>query len=234
MKVLLAAALLVFCLACGGGGGGGTTATIPPVVAQDPEGIYLGTVGSLLQQTRINAYAVATPAGEFRYAAANDYLAEATLSTNSGLLYFGPSGQESSGITLTGVSVLDGVYIQGNYALATGDSGSFVFDFDSLYTRVQPLSSFAGTYTSTVSSNSIQSTVTLDTAGNISGTYTGTLVQLDPTKNLYRVVMSASGDNYSGLAFWADAASGLTANSFYVQVTGSNNTLAYGAVFTKN
>lgn len=223
---------LVLAVVCGCGGGGSSTTTNTQTA--DPEGIFTGTVNST-QAGEFTAYGVATPSGEFRYVASNDYLAMAAIASSSGILYSGSAG-ECSRITFTDVSVVADSSVSGNYTLSTGDTGFISFAYNSVYTRPQTLAALAGNYTSTTTTNSsIQDDLTLDDAGNISGVFTGTMVQIDPTKNLYRLTLTSIGKTFSGLAFWADPASGLTANSIYVQIAGTNNNpRAFGGVFKKN
>jgi hypothetical protein len=140
---------------------------------------------------------------------------------------------------MSSVTVIAGTSATGSYVSGTGDSGTFSYTYNSLYTRPKALASLGGSYSSTAISSGVAESFTLDNAGNISGTtltgaFTGTLVLLDPAKNLYRVTMHYSTGTYSGLGFWSDTASGtLAANSLYILV--ANGTL-YGlsAAFVKN
>jgi len=228
--LLLPAVALAVALGCGGGGsspsaqlgGGNSTA--------DAEGIYTGSLVSTSAGT-LTAYAAITPAGQVRYVASNNGVALAQISTGSGTFY---TSAGTTVLTLSSVLVTSGASVSGSYALATGDSGTFAFTYNSLYLRPPVLSALAGSYTSSQTTTGTAISVTLDTSGNVTGDYTGTLTQLSSGKNLYQVNLtsSANGNTYSGLAFWADAASGLVANSFYLQVSGVNNSTALGGIFT--
>jgi len=234
LRTILISVLLGTALACGGGGGG--TSSPAPSVTSDPEGIYTGTVNSA-QAGSLAAFVAATPSGELRYVASNDYLAVAEIPSASGTLYYGQGGSTYA-LSLSGVVVNPGASASGHYSGA-GDTGSFSFTYNSLYTRPQALASLAGYYSAVQSTTGLSGALTLDAAGNVSGSdpsgaFSGNVVQLDPTKNLYRVSINyANGRNFSGLAFWSDASSGLVANAFYVQVSGVNNAYALGAIFTK-
>jgi hypothetical protein len=234
MKVWLLPGLLAVCVACGGGGSGGTASLGNGNLTVDPEGIYTGTVVSTAAGN-LTAFAVATPNGELRYAASNADLADVQLGngTGTGTLYT-PSG--NSGLTLSGVAISPGANVIGSYSLTpAGDQGTFSFNYNSVYLR--PLASLAGSYTSVETTSGGPFPFVLDSAGNVTGgSFTGTVVQLSATKNLYRLALTytSNGNTFSGLGFWSDATSGLVPNTFYIQISGVNNSLALGAIFKPN
>lgn len=246
MKTLLASAVLVLALACGGGGGGGGTSTPEPPPA-GCAGLYFGTVHST-DAGDLTAYAVADAGGEMRYIAsagaspAVNVIGKVQLSGTggSGSLF---DGEDTYSLQLSGVSIDPGSSAQGAFATSSEDSGTFDLTYDSVYDRPQTIASLAGSYEApwTVTTTGTSVSVTMDTAGNITGhdsaAFTGTLTQPDPSKNLYRVSIryTVSGNTYSGYGFWADGAvtSGLTANRFYLQVWGENNNTGMGAIFAE-
>ena len=220
------------------------TITVNPVqvvTPPDPQGIYTGTVNSNTVGPLL-AYAACSSTGEIRYVANNGYLADIQLSSLSGKFYTGV--RETNLIYVSNLVVVQGVSASGQYNLEVGDTGSFTFNYTDIYTKPVPFASLVGSYTTNGAYSTSQEpdSFTLDALGNIAGsevglgTYTGTLVQLDPAKNLYSVTLTVapSGSVYTGLAFWSDGSSGLVANALYVQVSCPTNSQALGAIFPKN
>jgi len=248
MKAWIIPVLSALLLGCGGGGG--SSAQEGPV-AFDPEGIYSGSVSSK-NIGQLSAWAAVTPSGEVRYVDWNgsgDFMALANITTaagtGSGTLYPGQGiyGSGISSITLQGITGAAAGSTSGSYTVQAGDTGTFSFTYNSVYTRPQALAAFAGYYTETAAAfGHTPGTFSIDASGNITdvGNFdssgSGTLVQLDPSKNLYRVTLSyTDGNNYTGLAFWTDnATTNLTPNSLYIQITGTNTSNANYGIFTKN
>lgn len=234
MKFLLPGLLLGLTLACGG------TQQASLNSGAYPDGIFTGTLNS----TGNGASAIwgaATTTGELRFASFDD-AGVANLANNTGTLY----AAQAAGIplTLSSVTLIQAGSINGSYAFS-GDSGTFTLAYNTLYLRPQSMATLAGTYAATAAQTTtgLQESLTLDAAGNVTGTdatgtFSGTLTQLYSNKNLYRVAITytsgtGAGASYTGLAFWADTASNLTANALYVQMSGTNTTYGLAAILVK-
>ena len=243
MKYLIIGGLLGMALGCGGGGGGSTTGMqgAGATSATGAAGIYTGTVVSATLGS-FSAYMVLSPGGQMRYVGSNNVLAVGQLANGSASasLYMGTTGLFGTA-AFTNIVITPGTSVTGQYSESGGDSGTINFQYNALYTRPQAMSALAGDYLATWNNmtDGLSSSLALGTAGSFSGsdsegnTFTGTLTQPDPTANLYDATASYSnGYTYDGLAFFADSASGLEANSLYCQLSGTNNTLAVGGIFT--
>lgn len=227
--LLLPAVALALALGCGGSGSapsaqmGGSNSTA------DSEGIYTGTVVSA-SDGHLTAYAAITPAGQIHYVSSNTGVASALISSGSGTFYIGGG---HTALTLTNVTVTPAASVGGNFALAAGDTGTFAFTYNSVYLRVP--TRIAGSYQASPSRSTTGATVNLivDASGNVTGgDYTGTITQLNASKNLYQVNLTSTttSNTFLGLGFWTDTASGMGDGYLYLQVAGVNNTTALGAV----
>lgn len=226
-------ALSILFLACGGPSGSA------PAPQGDAQGLYTGTIVSRTAGN-LTATVAISPAGEMRYVASNNMLAVAQVPTRSGKVYEGTLGLVSS-MSVSGLTIRPGIGLSGSYTMSAGDSGTFNFTYTPLYERPRTIASLAGTYIAAVTTSGYGSRFTVDAVGNLSGqdsdgtTYTGRVTLPDPSRNLFGVTIAyATGRTFSGLAFWSDAAAGLTPDALYFQLSGVNNTYAVGGVFVKS
>lgn len=216
---LLAWAMLLSGCGGGGGDGGGTTTPSPPPVATNVGGIWEGTANT--SGLVLNLAGVFTETGEGRFSDDNgtQYIFS-NVSGNDGnvtidfvaVAQFGfvfLDGSTVSTGTISG-TVVERVSIEGNYSVATGESGTISLTYDALYDRDSSLAKLTGSWSETTS------IVTFDPDGtffaqNVSGcVFDGQASIIDPTYNAYALAMTVSlcgatlDGEYAGLGVLAD------------------------------
>ena len=184
------------------------------------EGIYCGSI--TLSGTATPMIAAVTAAGEFRFAITNDWVGSATLSgaTGSGTLYTARGGTPNP-LSLTDVVVTPGTSITGSYAYGAA-TGAFSLTSATdpntgvvLYNNPTMTLPVAGWTTTTTNNAGWQSSaypwtaVNVDAGGTIAMTVhgaavTGTLTQLSPGSNLYRMNLNfAASGSFTGLGWYS-------------------------------
>lgn len=218
LVLLLAGTFLV--LSCGGGGGGGgPTTPIPPPVATNPGGIWEGT--SNTAGMILNLVGVFTERGEGRFFDDNgtQYIVSG-ISGNDGnvtmnftaIAQFGfvfVDGSTVSTGTING-TVVERVSMEGNFSLATGETGTLSLTYNALYDRDSSLAKLTGSWSET---NGI---VTFDPDGSFfeqdsfGCVADGQASIIDPAFNVYALAMTVSlcgagvDGQYAGLGVLED------------------------------
>ncbi|MBI4913234.1 MAG: hypothetical protein HY823_10890 [Acidobacteria bacterium] len=239
---------LVLCLGCGGGGGGSTGGGGgTPVPNQNPAGHWRGTVHSVTTGQTLSAEALVVSTGEFRYVASNWVQAVGSLSVSgasasgSGTM-FGPpgftfpGGAQTATVTMSGGQISAKSQFTGTYT-GGGDTGTLSFLYQADFDAPPPLANMAGAWAalSYNCSTGYPTTASLSSSGTFTGsdafgTITGSLSQVNPAQNLYRVTLTyrfnAGGATvtYNGLACFTSA-------GFLVQCSSSSQ--EFCALFTR-
>ena len=220
---LLACTFLLF----GCGGGGGSPAAVdppappppPPPVATNPGGIWEGTYTAA--GTVVNLAGVFTETGEGRFF--DDMGAQYVVTDVSGndgnvtmnVTAFAPFGfvfLDGSTVTTGTIdgTVVERVSIEGDYSLATGETGTISLTYNALYDRDSSLAKLTGMWSET---NGI---VTVDPDGSFfeqdsfGCVADGQASIIDPAYNVYALTMTVSlcgagvDGQYAGLGILAD------------------------------
>jgi hypothetical protein len=206
-----------FCVACGGGGGG---TTAPPAVPTNAGGIWDGT--STAGGQTIALTGVVTENGEGRFFDDNgtQYIVS-SMSGNDGSItmnvmavaQFGFVFEDGSTVTTGTLSgtIVERASFNGDWSLATGESGTLSMTYDPLYERDSSLSKLEGMW----GENSFGITI-FDPDGSffeedIFGcVFNGQTSIIDPDYNVYEMNMTISlcgpefDGQYSGLAVLTD------------------------------
>lgn len=214
--------LAVVGFGCGGDGGGGGPA--PIVSNESASGIWNGSFHSNVTNSTDIVSGVCTENNEVRLFSASwggQYAGTGSVSGSSisGTLtayapwgYHFPDGSKIGTVTLNG-TVKTRVSISGTYS-GTGDNGTFLVAYDSVYQRPSSLSLVNGNW---LHSSSQLGTVhmTIDANGNITGftsggcVYSGAVSIINPSYNAYRININISScgalnGNNNGLAILDD------------------------------
>lgn len=224
----------LFCLAllaCGGGGGGSSAPVVvtPPALAM-PAGIYYGTDLSATTGSGYPVIAALDPTGNFRVAEIDT----TGVGCFGGLLVAGPtsfssSAQHFNSPAYPGAStpITLGPGLVTSMPWNNGvQSGTVTLTADPIYNQSPTLASLAGAYSSGPTQNNVGVTmnVTLNADGTFSGSdyygaFTGTLTQITPGKNLYKVnLVVTGGPSFTGVAFYSWQSANFTWNSWYMQI----------------
>ncbi|MBT8097746.1 MAG: hypothetical protein HKN35_06710 [Woeseia sp.] len=228
---IIACFLLLSLAACGGGGGGGFSSTTPapapppPVVNELPGGLWFGSMSFNETGTTSNAEVISIDSGEFRivtddgghFVGRIQMTGTSFSGTGTG---FSPVGSSwANGSTFADLRV-DGSIderqtFDGNWVLTTGESGTFSFDFDSLFERTSAPDRVADTWTLRDDFDTAIGSVLIDDAGRLDGQddngcmYTGNVSTIDPLFNVYDMRLTIiscneSSGTYTGLGFLVD------------------------------
>jgi hypothetical protein len=211
-------------LSCGGGGGGSAPNTSPPVSNASASGIWNGSFYSSVTNRTDIVSGICTENDEIRLFSAawggqNAGTCNVSGSSISGTLtayapwgYVFVDGSKIGTVTLNG-TVNTKVSISGTYS-GTGDNGTFLVAYDSVYQRPSSLSLLTGNW---LHSSSQLGTIymAIDANGEITGLtsggcfYSGTVSIINPSYNAYRISINISScgalnGNNNGLAILDD------------------------------